>query len=538
MENLQLVHSQPVYLETPNKAEPQKSSEKNLMESADNININLEEVLPNEIRYPEIILSRGQEINIIELLNIQEQQENKTASNNKETTHNKFTFARPSSLVNLNQYEKKLRSFKSASQVKLDTIYATTARNKDRKQYCQTLTRCKPLTNLSLNLSETNAKMLNQLVSSIRGLNLSTLTLDIDSRFNVTKAKIVALCIKNLSHSLKTLNIHITSPMTPLRDQELAVLSSGIRHLACLSSLTIRLSDCFHAADSGVRALALSLSKLDTLSVLVLDLNSCCAARNTSIHDLFVSLGRLTQLKTFSLTMDNCYLSLKEMNDLSCSIAQMQLLKTLSLSITRYRGDTMNGVANILSRIYTLRGLSALRLAFTKTKFSNNQLLESIASHLKTCNLLSALDLDFGQCPGIHNSGIVSLSSGFSNHYTSLSHLALRFNGCLNVNDADASRLAGEISKMEQLSSLTVDFENCRNVSSKGMDSLYLGLKGKSSLKAIKPSSGESEVKRFLYVTPSSIAQSDEGPQKYNYVMFRMNKLERPKRVAEGDQRN
>ena len=406
---------------------------------------------------------------------------------------------------------------KTVYQFGLHNIIENTLGKKGFKRFSFILKDFKSLSTFNLNLPESDDYYLKVLFHGLEHLN--------------------SLRILDLNF-LKTLNIHITSPMTPLRDQEPAVLSSGIRHLACLSSLTIRLSDCFHAADSGVRALALSLRKLDTLSVLVLDLNGCCAARNTSINDLFVSLGRLTQLKTFSLTMDNCYLSLKEMNDLSCSIAQMQLLKTLSLSITRYRGDTMNGVANILSRIYTLRGLSALRLAFTKTKFSNNQLLESIASHLKTCNLLSALDLDFGQCPGIHNSGIVSLSSGFSNHYTSLSHLALRFNGCLNVNDADASRLAGEISKMEQLSSLTVDFENCRNVSSKDMDSLYSGLKGNSSLKAIKPSSGEPEVKRFLYVTPSSITQSDEGPQKYNYVMFRMNKLKRPKRVTEGDQRN
>ena len=331
---------------------------------------------------------------------------------------------RPSSLISFNQYERKLRSFKTASQVKLDTIYATLTRNKDRRRYCQSLKQCKLLNNLSLNLSETNPRMLNLLAFSIRGLNLTSLTLDIDSRFNATRMKIVALCIKYSSNSLKTLNIRISTPLTPLRDAELVALSSGIKHLACLSSLTIKLCDCFHAADSGIRALALSLRNQTTLSVLVLDLNGCCAARNTSLSDLFVSLERLTQLTTFSLTMDNSYLSIKEMNDLSLSISQMQLLKTLSLSISRYRGDTVNGVSNILSRISMLKDLSTLKLSFNKTKLFNNLLCESIASYLRTCSSLSVLDLNFVQCPNINSQGVINLSSGFDNHYTSLSRLA------------------------------------------------------------------------------------------------------------------
>ena len=66
----QLVHSEPVNLVTPGKVEPQTIPENKLMESADNININTDEIHPHELRYPEINPSKVHGMKFVDILHL------------------------------------------------------------------------------------------------------------------------------------------------------------------------------------------------------------------------------------------------------------------------------------------------------------------------------------------------------------------------------------------------------------------------------------------------------------------------------------
>ena len=374
----------------------------------------------------------------------------------------KPTSIRPRSLKAVNQLEKKQMGFKTASQIRFDSLCYTLNIHKARGDFCHSLKKCRHLSQLSLHLEDNSIKDLNHFAYCTKFLSLSVLSLDltIQRMFTATNMQVISQCLKNLSHSLHTLHINLKSSLLPLGDEELTIFSSGISRLACLSTLSITLPDFFNVNNTGMDAFTSSLRDKTLLSSLTLNLGGCSRIRGASLKNLFSCFKRFTHLAEFSLSLDNCYLSSNDITHLAFSIWHMKLLNRLSLSFSRCREDTSHDMLALFYWLPGIKKLTTLKLSFKMSLLYDDDLVEGVSSYLAVYSGLSVLKLDFSNCTNISDHGVDSLCFGLHRHCDSLSSLTLRLNKCNRISRSAVESLSQGIKKL-RLKSLTLGFRDC-----------------------------------------------------------------------------
>lgn len=114
-----------------------------------------------------------------------------------------------------------------------------------------------------------------------------------------------------------------------------------------------------------------------------------------------------------------------------------------------------------------------------KVKFDRDfQALYSFCSELKSFNTLSSLQLDFWDCRYIDTSALVTLNTNLQS-MTLLTSFHLNFGGT-TIGDLGVELLGSALKNMTRLSEVRLDFTCCRSISNKGLRELSIALKSHS----------------------------------------------------------
>jgi len=193
--------------------------------------------------------------------------------------------------------------------------------------------------------------------------------------------------------------------------------------------------------DKSFKKLALAIQSTKKIHKFLLDSTMGKKTSCVDIRILNEALKRINPLRSLHLRFWTCHITVRNLLDLSKGFQRLKSLRTLDLNL---------GHCNDL----------------------NPQALESLGLSLKRFPELKDLSLDFTWCEWFDDKCLKTIGKDLE-RVTSLQRINLVFFSCLKITDAGLSELGERLKKLvKSLISLSLNFGNCRQITSQGSKNL------------------------------------------------------------------
>jgi len=283
-----------------------------------------------------------------------------------------------------------------------------------------------------------------------------------------------------------------------INDAAATQLFKGLTRLKKCSALSIDLSGCgYQITSQGLTVIAAALPKLVDLKYLEINMRGC-GVGDTGSTALSVSIPKLIALKKLKLIFNDCKkISDKALYEFGESISKTSLtdLELGFAGCIKITDKGLNWLSSSLGKISKTPGLNKLTLNFQSCDKITDSGMSKLVTLFQDLPWVETLDLNFDHCNKLTNSSITvmcnamekSMNASSMIKFFNIKNLNLAFGSCDKLDNRALTMIAEQISKLNQLEVLGLDFSYCENITDSGLSEFSKTvIRLKSTLKNIK----------------------------------------------------